>query len=51
MAFKRGMITAGVDTMSGNLFIVSATHGDREVDETVAAFEKVLEQMKREGFV
>ncbi len=50
-AFKRGMVNAGVDTMSGNLFIVSATHGDREVDETVAAFEKVLEQMKREGFV
>jgi glutamate-1-semialdehyde 2,1-aminomutase len=50
-AFKRAMANAGVDTMAGNLFIVSAVHGKREVSQTLEAFEKTVGQMRREGLV
>jgi len=50
-AFKRAMLNAGVDAMSGNLFIVSAVHGRKEVEHTFTAFEKVVNQMKSEGLL
>jgi glutamate-1-semialdehyde 2,1-aminomutase len=49
-AFRRGMANAGVDTMAGNLFIVSAVHGKREISQTLEAFEKTVGRMKSEGF-
>ena len=45
------MLNAGVDVMHGYWFSVSCTHGKKDIDETVAAFEEALAQMKREGAV
>jgi hypothetical protein len=50
-AFRRGMANAGVDTMVGNLFIVSAVHGRKEVSRTLEAFEETVGRMKNEGLV
>ena len=48
---KRSMLNAGVDMMGGRGFLVSATHGEREVDRTTAAFEEALTAMRAEGIV
>ena len=48
---KRALINAGVDMMSRGIFIVSATHRERDVDRTLAAFEEALASMRREGVV
>ena len=50
-ALKRSMLNAGVDTMGGRKFIVSAVHGEQEIDQTVNAFEEALTAMRSEGFV
>ena len=49
--FKRGMLNAGVDIMGGRGFIVSASHGDGEVDRTLAAFEQCLAAMRQDNLV
>ena len=49
--FKRSMINAGVDLMGRGSFIVSSTHGDAEVERTLAAFEKTLAALRQEGIV
>ncbi len=49
--FKRSMLNAGVDVMGGRGFIVSSTHTDKDVDQTVGAFEKALASMKKDGLV
>jgi len=48
---KRSMLNAGVDIMGGRGFLVSATHGEGEIDRTVAAFEEALTAMRDEGMV
>ena len=50
-AIKRAMINAGVDIMTRGSFVVSMTHGDREVDRTLAAFEESLTAVRKEGLV
>ena len=49
--FKRGMLNAGVDIMGGRGFIVSASHGDGEVERTLAAFEQCLAAMRQDNLV
>ena len=51
ISLKRALINAGVDLMSRGSFIVSATHGEQEVDRTLEAFEEALAAMRREGIV
>lgn len=47
--FRQAMMNAGVDVMSGNLFIVSAVHEDADIDRTVEACERSLAAMSAEG--
>jgi len=49
--FKRAMLNAGVDIMGTSEFIVSAAHGEREVEDTLDAFEKALASMRSEGIL
>ncbi len=49
--FRRGMLNHGVDVMGGHQFILSAVHGEREIEDTAAAFEKTLDQLEAEGAV
>ncbi len=49
-AFRQGMINRGVDLMrTGGM--VSAVHKKRDIDETLAALEATLADMKREGLL
>jgi glutamate-1-semialdehyde 2,1-aminomutase len=50
-ALKRSMLNAGVDTMGGSRFLLSASHGEREIDQTVDAFEEALTAMRSEAFI
>ena len=45
------MLNEGVDMMGGSHFIVSATHTNREIDQTIEAFDRSVRGMKREGIV
>ena len=47
VAFRRAMINEGVDPM-GTRLIVSAAHGEEDVDYTVAAFDRALGAMQEE---
>ena len=49
MALRRALLNAGVDLMGRGTFIVSSTHGDQEVDRTLAAFEEALSAMRADG--
>jgi len=49
--FKRSMLNAGVDVMGGRGFLVSATHQEKDVDQTVAAFERAVSAMRKDGLV
>ena len=46
--FKCAMLNAGVDIMGTGKFIVSATHRDDDIEETLSAFEKAITQMRNE---
>ena len=48
-ALKRGLQNNGVDIMGRDTFLVSATHTERDVDQTLAAFESTLAAMRAEG--
>ncbi len=50
-ALKRGLQNAGVDIMGREAFLVSATHTEREIDQTLAAFEATLAAVRAEGLV
>ncbi|MCZ6789348.1 MAG: aspartate aminotransferase family protein [Chloroflexi bacterium] len=50
-ALKRSMLNAGIDTMGGSRFLLSATHDEREIDRTVNAFEEALTVMRSEAFI
>jgi glutamate-1-semialdehyde aminotransferase len=39
----------GVDTMGGNLFILSAAHTEEDINQTVKAFADSLKAMITEG--
>ena len=48
-ALKRGLQNNGIDIMGRDAFLVSATHTEKEIDETLEAFEKTLGQVRAEG--
>ena len=50
-AFKRGLLNQGVDIMGRDAFLVSATHTERDVDETLGAVEASLAAVRAEGLV
>ncbi len=49
-AFRRAMINEGVDPMGARL-IVGAAHGEREVEQTIAAFDRAIAAMQEEGIL
>ena len=51
MNLKRAMLNAGVDLMGGRGGIVSATHTDADVDQTLAAFEEGFDALRRDGLL
>jgi glutamate-1-semialdehyde aminotransferase len=51
LPFKRAMLNNGVDFMTGSEFVVSSEHTDKNVDDTIAAFEKAIAALRREGIV
>lgn len=50
-AMKRSLLNAGVDTMGGRTSIVSATHTEHDIDETVSAYEDALTNMRYESLL
>ena len=46
---KLGLQNRGVDIMGRDAFLVSATHDETDVDETLAAFESTLAALRSEG--
>ena len=48
--FKAAMQLGGVDP-SGLSFIISAVHGQAEVDQTIEAFDQAIALLKEEGSV
>ncbi len=50
-ALKRGMQNLGVDIMGRDAFLVSATHTEKEIDDTLAAFERTLADVREEGLL
>ncbi len=48
-ALKRGLQNNGVDIMGRDTFLVSATHTERDINQTLAAFESTLAAMRAEG--
>jgi glutamate-1-semialdehyde 2,1-aminomutase len=47
---RLAMLANGVDLMPGPGGLVSATHGPREVEQTLDAFRTSVRWMKKEGF-
>ena len=50
-ALKRGMQNLGVDIMGRDAFLVSATHTETDIDDTLAAFERTLADLREEGLL
>ncbi len=48
---KRAMINAGVDIMGRGTLLVGATHQEKDIDQTIGAFEQSLTAMRKEGIV
>jgi glutamate-1-semialdehyde 2,1-aminomutase len=50
-ALKRGLQNRGVDIMGRDAFLVSATHTEQEIDQTLGAFEDALAAVRAEGLI
>jgi len=50
-ALKRGLQNRGVDIMGRDAFLVSATHTEEDIDQTLSAFESTLASVRGEGLV
>ncbi len=48
---KRGLQNSGIDMMGRDSFLVSATHTEQEIDQTLEAFEGALAAVRAEGLV
>ncbi len=48
---KRALQNLGVDIMGRDAFLVSATHTEREIDQTLEAFQGALADLRSEGLV
>jgi glutamate-1-semialdehyde 2,1-aminomutase len=50
-ALKRGLQNRGVDIMGRDSFLVSATHAEGDIDQTLEAFQDTLAAIRSEGLV
>jgi len=50
-AMKRGLQNRGVDIMSRETFLVSGTHTDHEIDQTLNAFEDTMAAVRADGLI
>ena len=50
-ALKRGLQNNGVDIMGRDAFLVSASHSETDIGQTLAAFENTLAKMRAEALV
>ncbi|MEE3246390.1 MAG: aminotransferase class III-fold pyridoxal phosphate-dependent enzyme, partial [Chloroflexota bacterium] len=50
-AMKRGLQNRGVDIMSRETFLVSGTHTDQDIDQTLNAFEDTMAAVRADGLV
>ena len=50
-AMKRGLQNRGVDIMSRETFLVSGTHTDQDIDQTLSAFEDTMAAVRADGLV
>jgi len=48
---KRGLLNHGVDIMGRDAFLVSATHTEDDIDQTLTAFEQTLVSVRAEGLL
>jgi glutamate-1-semialdehyde aminotransferase len=48
---KLGLQNRGIDIMGRDAFLVSATHSENDVDQTLAAFESTLAALRAENAV
>ena len=50
-AMKRGLQNNGVDIMGRDAFLVSGTHTEKEINQTLGSFENTLTAIRAEGLV
>ena len=50
-ALRRAMLVNGVDMMGGRAFLVSSSHDEDVVDQTLEAFSRSLQDLRAEGVV
>ena len=50
-ALKRGLQNNGVDIMGRDAFLVSGTHTEGDIDQTLAAFESTLAAVREDGLL
>ena len=50
-SFKRGLVNNGVDIMGRDTFLVSATHSNTEIQNTLDAVERTLHSLREEGLL
>jgi glutamate-1-semialdehyde 2,1-aminomutase len=48
-SLRLAMLVAGVDIMGAPGGVVSATHGDREIEQTIGAFQQAVRMIKESG--
>jgi glutamate-1-semialdehyde aminotransferase len=50
-AMKRGLQNRGIDIMGRDAFLVSATHADADIDQTIEAFQDTMAAVRAEGLI
>jgi glutamate-1-semialdehyde 2,1-aminomutase len=50
-AMKRGLQNRGVDIMGRDAFLVSGTHTEREIDQTLQAFQEAMTAVRADGLI
>ena len=50
-AMKRGLQNRGVDIMGRDAFLVSATHSEADIDQTIGVFEETMAAVRAEGLI
>jgi glutamate-1-semialdehyde aminotransferase len=50
-AMKRGLQNRGVDIMGRDAFLVSATHNETEIDQTIEVFADTMAAVRAEGLI
>ena len=50
-SIKRGLQNRGIDIMGRDALLVSATHHEADIDQTLSAFQATLAQVREEGLI